>query len=100
MASGGSQPFSSCAMASADITADCFWSGGYLATSRSIRESAAALSTSALRHLHDSPRSAPDAVSRWGGKRLGAARRRSSVNLPEHDVQRADDGDRIGDHVA
>src|ERR1044071_3991729 len=31
-----SQPFSSCAMTSALITADCFWSAGYFAISRSI----------------------------------------------------------------
>ena len=37
IASSGSQPNWSCAMASAPITADCFWSGGYLATSRSMR---------------------------------------------------------------
>src|SRR5580765_2443371 len=39
-----SQPFSSCAMASADITADCFWSAGYFAISRSMRARASALS--------------------------------------------------------
>src|SRR5688500_10807184 len=36
MVSVESQPFSSCAMMSALITADCFCSGGYFATSRSI----------------------------------------------------------------
>src|SRR5882672_5970844 len=36
IASVGSQPFSSWAMMSALITADCFRSGGYLAISRSI----------------------------------------------------------------
>ncbi len=36
MVSVDSQPFSSCATMSALITADCFWSAGYLATSRSI----------------------------------------------------------------
>src|SRR4051812_10676656 len=36
MVSGASQPFSSWAMTSAAITADCFWSAGYLAISRSI----------------------------------------------------------------
>ena len=35
-ASGDNQPCSSCAMASADITADCFWSAGYFAIARSI----------------------------------------------------------------
>ena len=34
--SSASQPFSSCAIASADMTADCFCSTGYLAISRSI----------------------------------------------------------------
>src|SRR5688572_24213371 len=60
-------------MISALITADCFWSGGYLATSRSIffRESVVSI-----------------------------RRGRSSVYFAEHDVLRADDGDRVRDHVA
>ena len=73
-----SQPCSSCAIASADITADCFWSGGYLAISRSIRASAVV-----AQHCV--------AASFIG---------RSSVDLAEHDVLRADDRDDVGDHVA
>jgi hypothetical protein len=46
MASFGSQPFSSWAMTSAAMTADCFWSAGYLATSRSIFASASWLNMS------------------------------------------------------
>src|SRR5512146_1404325 len=50
ISSSGSQPCCSCAMASADITADCFWSGGYLPSSRSIlpRESALRIAMSGL----------------------------------------------------
>src|SRR5215210_3260361 len=67
-----SQPFSSCAMMSALITADCFCSAGYLATSRSIFFSASA------------------------DRLIGP----SSIYLAEHDVLRADDRHRVGDHVA
>src|SRR3990167_740770 len=67
-----SQPFSSCAMMSAAITADCFWPAGYFAISRSILFSESVVSISA----------------------------RSSVDLAEHDVQGADDGDGVGQHVA
>src|SRR4051812_37280050 len=71
MISGASQPFSSCATASAAITADCFWSAGYLAISRSIFVSASSLSMSAA----------------------------STVDFAEYDVLRPDDGDHVGDHV-
>src|SRR4051812_44560985 len=71
MVSGESQPFSSWAMASADITADCFCSSGYLATSRSIFIRASSLSIF----------------------------RASSVYFTEHDVLGADDGHHVGDHV-
>src|SRR5690606_2041154 len=56
-------------MAKAAMTADCFWSAGYLATSRSISLSAS-----------------------WLSMVL-------SVNLTEHDVHGADDGYRISNHV-
>src|SRR4029077_11147973 len=81
MASGGSQPFSSCATASAAITADCFWSGGYLASSRSIPRSAASLS-----------------IAETPVRRRGPSL--SPIYLPEHDVERTDDRDGVGDHVA
>src|SRR5579859_6487090 len=73
MVSLESQPFSSCAMASALITADCFWSGGYFATSRSIffKESA-----------------------------FSIKRARSSIDLAENDVLGPDDRHRVRDHVA
>ncbi len=38
-------------------------------------------------------------ASALGASALGAARRRSSIDLSEHDVLRANDRDRIGDHV-
>src|SRR5918999_5107318 len=76
MVSLDSQPFSSCAMMSALITADCFWSGGYFAISRSIFCSESVVS---IRN----PKSGS-----------------SSVDLAEHDVLRADDRDGVGDHVA
>src|ERR1700716_189830 len=44
MVSVESQPFSSCAIASADITADCACCGGYLPISRSMRFRASSLS--------------------------------------------------------
>src|SRR5579859_4986917 len=73
MISLDSQPFSSWAMASALITADCFWSGGYFATSRSIffRESG-----------------------------LSIRRGRSSINFAENDVLGPDDRHCVRDHVA
>src|SRR5512147_512498 len=71
MVSVDSQPFSSCAMISALITADCFWSGGYFATSLSIRFKEE--SDNVIAH--------------------------SPVDVPEYDVDRADDGDRVGEHV-
>src|SRR5918992_433028 len=74
MVSLESQPFSSCAMMSALITADCFWSGGYFATSRLIFFT--------------------ESVVSIGAEFL------SSVDFPENDVLRADDGARVGDHVA
>src|SRR5690606_2497732 len=74
-----SQPFSSCAMASAAITADCFWSAGYLAISRSIF----------LRACSESSM----VVSGWDAVMA------SAVDLAEHDVLRADNRDGIGDHV-
>src|SRR5471030_2210330 len=70
-----SQPFSSCAMVNAAITADCFWSAGYLSTARSILASEAGLNA------------------------RGAFICRSSVNLTEHDVLRTDDRDDVGNHV-
>src|SRR5574341_98301 len=72
MVSFESQPFSSCAMMSALITADCFWSGGYLATSRSIFRSESVVSMA----------------------------NESAVHVPEHDIERADNCDRVGEHVA
>src|SRR2546421_2346244 len=73
MTSLDSQPFSPWATMSALITADCFCSPGYLAISRSIFFSDSA----------DSIRARP-----------------SPVDFPENDVLRADDGHRVGDHVA
>src|SRR3990170_3747759 len=73
--SGESQPFSSCAMMSAIITADCLCSGGYLATSASIFFRESVVSSTSL---------------------IG----RSSIYLSKHDVLGAADGDRVGDHVA
>src|SRR6185295_4088999 len=74
--SGESQPFSSCATMSALITAERFWSAGYLAISRSIffRESPLNI---------QNPR--------------GVA---SPVDLTEDDVLRPDDRNRVGEHVA
>src|SRR5262245_23164192 len=68
-----SQPFSSCAMMSALITADCLRSGGYFAISRSIffRESVVSISG-----------------------------RASPIYFSEHDVLGADDRHGVGDHVA
>src|SRR4030095_1059701 len=73
MTSRERQPFSSCATMSALITAERFWSGGYLAISRSI-------------FLRDSA--------------LSISIRCSSIYFPEDDVLRADDGDGVGEHVA
>src|SRR5216683_1333553 len=70
MTSLDSQPFSSWAVMSALITADCFRSGGYLAISRSIFFSE---STESMLF--------------------------SPVNFSEHDVLGADDRHRVGDHV-
>src|ERR1043165_2334400 len=71
-----SQPFSSWAMMSALITADCLRSGGYFATSRSIflSDSAESIGNGDCHHL--------------------------SVDLAEDDVLRTDDRDGVGDHVA
>jgi hypothetical protein len=59
-------------MARQAITADCFWSAGYLATSL--------------------------AKQRQGG--FAEAHRVSSVDFAEHDVHGADDRHGVGDHVA
>src|ERR1044072_5671715 len=68
--SGESQPCSSCARISALITAERFCSGGYFAISRSSFFRESALSIFL------------------------------AVDLSENNVLRADDGDRVGDHVA
>src|SRR5882762_468025 len=78
MTSLDSQPFSSWATMSALITADCFRSGGYLAISRSIFFSE---STESIGKTWSVPVFSP-------------------VDFSEHDVLRADDRHRIGDHVA
>src|SRR5512146_405001 len=72
MVSVASHPFSSWAMISAAITADCFWSAGYFAISRSIFFSASGESISAS----------------------------SPVDIAENDVHGADDRHRVGQHVA
>src|SRR6478609_2422525 len=85
MTSGDSQPASSCAIASAAMTADCFWSAGNLAISRSIFLYACSDNTIVFASNIDAPR-------------LG--RTTLSVNLAENDVLGADDGDRVRDHMA
>src|SRR5262245_16419926 len=117
-ASALTQPCSCCTMARQAITADCFWSAGYLATSTAKR----ALVDS-LRFIEppwreaSSPRRVANAFGapvrrsfgplvpaarppKRGANGFGAAVRRSSVDLAEHDVHRADDRHRVGDHVA
>src|SRR5713101_4063506 len=79
MTSGGSQPASSCAMASAAITADCFWSAGNFATSRSIFLYACSDNSIVFASNIDA---------------------RLAVNLTKHDILRADDGYRVGNHMA
>src|ERR1700675_2730256 len=59
-------------MVSATITADCFWSAGYLASALSILASASGLN-------------------------MGNP---SSIDLAENDVLGADDGDHVCDHMA
>src|SRR5688572_20606773 len=86
-----SHPFSSCAMMSALITADCFWSRGYFATSRSIffRESVVNIQDPKSGTDHVFPRPAHSRARKtWSVPVFGVFG--SSVNLPEDDVLRAD----------
>src|SRR4029453_12109974 len=132
MTSSGSQPICCCAIASAAMTADCLYSVGYLATSRSMRRydsgdsigdgcgsalivvapygaarHRCALPTRSGKRERRRPSGMPKGISllrppppRGGASAFGAAPRRSSVDLAEHDVLRADDRNRVGDHVA
>src|SRR5262245_42889334 len=75
MVSVDSQPFSSCAMVRAAITADCRWSGGYFAAAWSIFASAPGLNIVGAFIL-------------------------LTIDLSEDDVLRADDRDDVRNHVA
>ena len=96
-------PCSSWAMVSAAITAERFWSGGYLAIARSIlaRIPGSTCITS-NRSEAQRRREAPDdpSVRRSLVPLCASARSDSSVDLAEHDVHRADDRHHVGDHVA
>src|SRR6267142_424352 len=105
MTCGERWPFSSWATVSAAITADCFCSGGYLATAWSIFLSESALNTSA--HLSISPSAKPgtDHVfrprSRPGHKPWEnvVCPRFSPVDLAEDDVLGADDRHHVSEHM-
>src|SRR5229473_3755655 len=106
MTSLDSQPFSSLAVISALITADCFRSGGYLAISRSIffSESTESIRTQKQGQTTffwgDKPPLAPSLPSCQGGEKTWSVPDFSPVDFSEHDVLRADDRHRVGDHVA
>src|SRR5712692_4841152 len=106
MTSLDSQPFSSWAVMSALITADCFRSGGYLAISRSIffSESTESIRTQKQGQTTffwgDKPPLAPSLPSCQGGEKTWSVPDFSPVDFSEHDVLRADDRHRVGDHVA
>src|SRR5512144_951656 len=89
MVSVASQPFSSCAMASAAITADCRCSAGYLAISRSIFLRAPGLNMTG----------SFDICCTVAGVIPLVLFGRSSVDVAEDDVLRPDDRDDVRDHV-
>src|ERR1039457_1684056 len=95
------KPCSSCRMARQAITAEALPSGGYLAISRSKplaadSESVALAGTAAFMCAALACRAAPPGEE---SPPSGGCAQRSSIDLPEHDVHRADDGDGVGDHV-
>src|ERR1019366_1439805 len=100
--SGEMKPCAPCRMARQAITADAFCSSGYLAISRSkpfgaACDSMALAGTATFMCAPLAPRAVPPSgLSPPPGGRA----ERSSIDLPEYDVHRADDGDGIGDHVA
>src|SRR4051812_33902368 len=95
--SSDSQPFSSCAMTSALITAEDLRSAGYLAISRSIlfKESALNMAKSGTDHVFSDKRwrSSPCSRKTWSVPDF------SPVDFPEDDVLRSYDCHGVGDHV-